>query len=226
MRKKIISFCLVTAVAATLCACTANGGNTIIEDLETTVEETTASATETVTEEKTEESTEEVTTEQEVSTELEPTIRALFDENFYVITQVYYLGCLPIKGEYVDGTDVYEVDCDKFPTYQAFEDYIKSVYAEPTAIMLLNDYPFEGQQMYLDVDGKLYIDMTKIGGKGYYVDWSNYTVEIKDVTDSTCNFVLHASVEYPAEEPTPEPYDVEGSMTLQNGSWVLDTVLY
>ena len=227
MRKKILGICLAATMAAMLCSC-GSKDNTVSMSTEadTTTEQASTEEVTEATEETTEEAEETTESTAEVQVDLESTIRALIEENTYCMMDVFMLNNLPIKGEPQDGVYVYEVDDAKFPTYQAFEDYIKSVYVNTEAVRLLNDYPQEAEPLYIDVDGKLYIDTLKSGGVGYYVSWDDYTVEIKASTDTTCNFVIHTVITEPGDEPVEEAYDVEGSMTLENGVWLLDKMLY
>lgn len=137
---------------------------------------------------------------------------------------IFSLGTLPIEGDFDPSQNIYPVKTDRFKDYAAFETYIRSIYTKEWADTLLNNYPYEGVQKYLNKDGKLYVDMNYDAGKGYYVDWSEYTVEIVSQTETKCDFKLTAQIEEPAAEPVKTDYVVEGSAYLENGTWLFDKI--
>lgn len=152
-------------------------------------------------------------------------IRALMTENLNCMLNIFVLNHLPIQGDFVDGQSIYPVNTDKFATFAEFEAYVRSVYTKETADLYLYNFPYEGEPMYFEKDGLLYIDMNKVGGKGYYVDWSDYTVTINSCKNGVCSFTLNAQVEWPAEQPKAEDYPVEGKAVLENGAWLLTEML-
>ena len=66
----------------------------------------------------------------------------------------------------------------------------------------------EGVQKYYDQDGMLYLDINYDGAKGYYVDWSGFTLTIDSTEGNQCAFTVTATVEWPADVPQKEPYSV------------------
>lgn len=149
----------------------------------------------------------------------EDEIRSLMKENLNCMYNIFCLGMLPAQGEAVEN-NVYLVDPSYFKDYASFESYVRSIYCEKTADMYLNNYPYEGVKKYENRDGMLYENRDYDGGKGYYVDWSEYTVTIDSVSDTECTFTMVASVEWPAEHPVKEPYEVKGKAVYENGKWL------
>ena len=152
-------------------------------------------------------------------------IRALVDENINCITNIFEQGALPTQGKPLKD-HIYQVDGSKYKSYAEFEAYILSVYCSKTANMLLKNYPSKGDPKYLNIDGKLCINMDKVGGRGYYVDWTEYKVKITKSEDETCEFTLTASIEGPSETPTKEEYTVDSSAVYENGHWLLKAVIH
>ena len=162
-----------------------------------------------------------VSTISENNTALEETrIRLLADESINCMINIFELSSLTTQGEPIKD-NIYQVDESKFKDYAAFENYIRSLYYKTEADRLLNDCHYENDPKYLNIDGKLCINMNQAGAKGYYVDWKNYEVKITNSDDTTCDFTLIATVEWPSENPTKESYTVNASAVYENGNWLL-----
>lgn len=155
----------------------------------------------------------------------ESDIRALMKENLRCMNEIFVLGTLPHVGEPIQGEYIYQVNPSSFENYAAFEAYVRSVYSTKTADMYLKDYPTKGDPLYLNIDGKLCVNTIKGGAKGYYVDWSNYTVNINSCENGQCAFTLNAKVAYPAEKEIWEIYTVQGNAVYENGRWLLTSML-
>ncbi len=155
----------------------------------------------------------------------------LVEKNFDCMTKIFVLGSLPCEGIGADGEEINwedensyirKVTDSRFPDYESFSEYVHSVYSESTADMLLNNYPFEGEPKYLDKDGELYIDLSKDGGRGYYVNWQNRTISIVEQNEDTCSFNIETTIEEPADEPVEKPYTINCTAVYENGIWVLE----
>lgn len=160
------------------------------------------------------------------NTVTEAELRNLIDNNIYCMFNVFDLGTLPTTGEPVDGTNLYQVDTDIFKNYSEFEEYVRSIYSKDWADTLLYNYPYEGVRLYSEVDGKLYVDMTYAGAKGYYVDWNDYSVQIDTVKAGICEFTIKTSVEWPADNPVKEDYILNETAVYENGGWRLTRIIY
>lgn len=147
-------------------------------------------------------------------------IRTLADQSIYCMQHVIGLSALPTQGVPIRD-NIYQVDESKFKDYAAFEKYIRSIYCKTEADRLLYNTPYEGQPEYLNIDGKLCVNMDRVGAKGYYVDWSKYEIKITNSSAAACEFTLTAAVEWPAENPKKESYPVKASAVYENGKWVL-----
>lgn len=155
----------------------------------------------------------------------------LVEKNFDCMTKIFVLGSLPCEDIGDNGLEINwedensyirKVTDSRFPDYESFSEYVHSVYTESTADMLLNNYPFEGEPKYLDKDGELYIDLSKDGGKGYYVNWQNRTISIVEQNEDTCSFNIETTIEEPADEPVEKPYTINCKAVYENGRWVLE----
>lgn len=190
--------------------------NTTEADTETTIE----AASETTTETEAEEGAANID---------EETMKKLMDENLYCNSSIFGLGTLmPAGGSFEPETMgwVVQVDTSLFADWASFEEYVRSVYCEKTADMYLYDYPYEGDAKYINKDGLLYVNMMYDGGRGYYVDWSDYEIEVTDESPERVMFKAKATVEWPADEPVKEPYEAEGAFVFENGKWVLEDSVF
>lgn len=240
--KRIGAIAAMTAVL--ICGC-----STPVEDGEVTVltpETLTSQLTEisndeqTTTEASSEaaaESAAETTTEAVVETSAEETqaqtaefdeaiIRNLVDENTYCLRNLYGATSLYPVGDPVQDDHIYKADTDRFADYAEFESYIRSVFCTKEAERLLFNSPYEGQPMYLNIDGMLCVDTYLAGAKGYYVDWSDYRVEIVSADDSRCEFIVTGQIEEPAEIPVKEDYPVNAAAVYENGGWRLEKLIF
>ncbi len=152
-------------------------------------------------------------------------IKELVESNLNCMYNIFVLSSLPVQGEPLYD-NVYQVDESKFSSYSAFESYVRNTYEKDEADRLLYNYPEEGRAKYLDKDGKLCVDMDLDSGKGYYVDWRNYTFEKISASPDRCDFILHALVEEPADKPVAEEYDVTVTVLYQDGKWLLEKMFY
>ena len=155
-------------------------------------------------------------------------LEQLVSDNFYCMKYVFVLGTLPYEELTctVGEDSLRKVTSEKFPDYKSLEDYTRSVYCKDEADRLLYNYPYDGVQKYIDRDGELYTDINYDGGKGYYVDTENYNVVITDDSkDGECLFTVETTIEEPAENPTKEAYNIEGTAVYENGNWVLKSMI-
>ncbi len=156
----------------------------------------------------------------------EAQLRNLTYQNFYCLTHIFEVGSLPTVGEPIKD-NLYQVNTDEFADYEAFKNYICSIYSKEEADVLLNNFPYENAQKYVDYEGKLCLDRNYEGGKGYYVDWNNnYSIEIVSQDSNKCDFKVLTTVTWPAENPTPEDYTINATAVFEDGSWKLTSMLY
>lgn len=150
-------------------------------------------------------------------------LRRLVDDNFYCMERVLGLGFLPYGGDPVAEDHIYRVQSDRFTTYAQLREYLLTVYTEEETEKLLDH---GGYPPYLDVDGYLCIDMHHTGGKGYYVDWTNYELTLDSMDGVECRFTVTGVIEEPAEEPVKEPYSAAATAVYENGRWVLAAMIW
>lgn len=198
--KKITSLVLVGAMAFALYACgnakdgkeTENGGNKSTTQIEIKSNEFT-----------------------------ENILKELVANNLHCMEDIFELKSLKYQEVAKEGTTLCLVDSTEFKDYAAFENYVRSVYCKVEADRLLNSYPQEGKPKYVNVDGKLYFDTARMTGKGYYVNWDNYTYTIDSNTADKCEFTLKAKETIIGEKNTQVDYEVKVTAILENGKWVL-----
>ncbi len=172
----------------------------------------------------------EVATVQNDTTQLgfsEDKLRELIDENIYCNLNVFGLNYLPRGGEPLEyeGRTLYQVDSNVFADYKAFDEYVHSVYCDETAEIFLAPEG-DAKARYVNVNGGLFVDINGEGGKGYFVDWQDYSVKIKSQTDTRCDFTVMAKVTWPGDVAVPEDYPVDGVAIFEDGYWVLEKMIY
>lgn len=163
----------------------------------------------------------------EPAASMEETVRTLFDAHLDCMLHVMELSELPYEQPSEMPQDgLVPVTDARFPTYAAFEDYLRGIYSEQLADFYLHDFPYEGDTKYVNVDGALYLNLWLCGGKGYYVDWSDYAVTILSESETACDFTVTASETLPAENPAPQEYTVTGRLVKESAGWRMDTRVY
>lgn len=203
--KKITSLVLVGAMAFAFCACgnandskkSENGENTSVTQIET----------------KSNEFTEDI-------------LKGLVKENLHCMLDIFELKALKHEEVAKEGTTFCLVDSTEFKDYADFENYVRSVYCKTEADRLLTSFPLEGKPKYVNVDGKLYFDTARMTGKGYYVNWDNYTFTIDSKTEDKCEFTLKAKETIIGEQNTKVDYEVKVTAILENGKWVLTKMFH
>ena len=155
----------------------------------------------------------------------ESTLKAFLEENDKCMRKIFAMSSLPHIDEEVE-PNIYIVDKTYFKSYEDFESYVRSVYCKETADRLLYDYPYEGNPKYINIDGELCVNTALDGSKGYYVDWTDCKVAIKDSDGKQCTFSVTGQKKEPADNPTKEDYTVESKAVFENGKWLLGEMIY
>ena len=86
--------------------------------------------------------------------------------------------------------------------------------------------PMRATQSISIQTGELCVNTALDGSKGYYVDWTDCKVAIKDSDGKQCTFSVTGQKEEPAENPTKEDYTVESKAVFENGKWLLGEMIY
>ncbi len=157
----------------------------------------------------------------------ERTLREMIDRNLTCVLNVFELTYLYYdRQSQPTAGGLYRVSDPRFTDYAELDEFVRKTYVKETADRLLLEERSPGHTLYVNVDGALYIDPAAIGGKGYYVDWSGYSITITEQTAERCAFKVTAPVTYPGDHPVPETYEKEGEAVLQGGVWLLKDAIY
>lgn len=216
---KMITSAVLAAMLLSGCDAQSGTITTITAPASETEGEASAIVSETAEETSVEAETEAAAAEE--TSGMEETISELFERNIICSVYAFGSGGLAWGGEPVSGDNIYKVSDERFSSYSDFESFIRSTYCKDTADMLLYNYPYEGTQLYVDVDGMLCIDSNLSGSKGYYVDWTDTKITIDSLTDDRCEFTAAGSITEPADVPVAEEYKVSCTAVYENGSWLL-----
>lgn len=220
---KMITSAVLAAMLLSGCGAQSGTITTITAPASETEGEASAIVSETAEETSVEAETEAAAAEE--TSEMEETISELFARN--IVCSVYAFGSADLAwgGEPVSGDNIYKVTDDRFSSYSDLESLVRNTYCKATADMLLYDFPYEGTQLYVDVDGMLCINADYAGGKGYYVDWTDTKIIIDSLTADRCEFTAVGSITEPADEPIAEEYRVSGAAVYEDGKWLLEYLM-
>ena len=205
-------FVILFAAALLLCSCANPGGSSSApEDLSAAQTEEQTSAEESAVYTKS-------VFEPVKGKIAEPELRRLFDGNLDCVFNIFD-NLLPHESE-----PVYDTFCyvnNRFSTYAELEEYVNGIYCAETAKKLL-EYNHNGRRRYFDYNGRLCVDLATAGGRGYYVDWSDYKITVEILNETECYFTVSATVTYPADEPKAEPYGALVHAVCEDGVWKLE----
>lgn len=165
-----------------------------------------------------------VETEEQTPVLNENDLETLFDRNLNCVLNVFYLGNLQYEQEGENG--LHRVNDPRFGSFVELENYVRETYVTEVAERLLYEERVPGHTLYVNRGGELYIDETVLGGVGYYVDWSRYTITVESMTDTSCTFTVTASITEPGDNVSPQPYVKNVTAVVENGAWVLSDVVY
>ena len=145
----------------------------------------------------------------------------LFEENLQCVQNILVLGALPHNATPVKDGHIYPVTNTRYHNYQELQNYLHTVYTVSETARLLEG---NGNPLYVDVDGVLCVDVHRIGGKEYTVDWKDYTLVIDSHNDTVCRFTVTGRK--PTLDGQTEPYAISGTAIYENGRLVLEKILY
>lgn len=139
----------------------------------------------------------------------------LIERNKTIFYEIYGLAMLSLKtpDSGAGSETIFPVNDERFTTFAELEGYIRNTYVKTQADALL------GNGRYLDKNGKLYGDLSKDAGMGYYVDWNSYTMEMTDISDKTAVLKIHTVDNSPAGK---ENITLTVNLVKEGDSWLLE----
>jgi len=139
----------------------------------------------------------------------------LIDTNKEVFYDIFGLSMLQldVPEKRPENQWIFPVKDKRFTTYSELDNYIRNTYIKSQADILM------GNGRYLNKDGKLYGDMSKDGGVGYYVDWNNYHYEISDISQTSATITIYTIDDSPAGK---KDITIKVKMQKENGLWLLE----
>jgi len=202
--KKILAFAILGALCLTLCGCL---------DKYTTKKNESSLSNTSSNESKT-----------EITEELKDEIEDLVEDNEECLMKIYSV--LPLDYEYEDIDGYHLVNDDDYKTFEDLKKFTESVYVNDVAEELLNKKDYEGNPIYKDIGGRLYVNVKGFGGRGYNVDWDDAEIEILNVSENECKFKVIAKSTEPGENVAPTPYEVTSKAVMENGKWKLSEMIH
>ena len=145
--------------------------------------------------------------------------KELFDRNIRV-HEVFNLSKLDYEEEPVDGTFC-PVKDTRFKTFADLDEYVRATFVKDVADSLLIE-----RGLYKDINGVFCIDISKLEGRGYYVSWVDYDLEIVKGDKNTCEFTVTGSIEEPSNDPQREPYKKTAKAKNVDGTWLLQELVF
>ena len=143
----------------------------------------------------------------------------LIEANKDVFYNIFGLAMLPLElPENITGEEtLFPVKDNRFRTFTDLDNYIRGIYVKSEADALM------GSGVYIDKDGSLYGDMSKAAGMGYYVDWSNYSFYVDEITEKSATINIYVTDDSPAGK---EEKTIEVKMLKENDLWLLERMFY
>jgi len=139
----------------------------------------------------------------------------LIEANKDVFCNIFGLAMLPLElPENISGEQsLYPVKDNRFLTFSNLDNYIRGIYVKSEADALMNN------GRYIDKNGKLYGNINKDAGMGYYIDLNNYRFEVNDISENSATITIHVVDYSPAgrEEKT-----IKVNMQKENNRWLLE----
>lgn len=151
----------------------------------------------------------------ELENELITYAARLIDANNEVFTGIFGLSMLvlDIPESMPENEWVYPVKDDRFATYADLDSFIRNIYVESEADSLM------GNGRYINKDGKLYGDMSKDAGMGYYVDWNNYSFKISEISPESALLTINTTDNSPAGT---QDITINVKMIKAQNGWLLE----
>jgi hypothetical protein len=139
----------------------------------------------------------------------------LIEANKEVFYNIFGLSMLPLEMPEIISEDqsIFPVKDNRFTTFSDLDNYIRGIYVKEEADALM------GTERYIEKDGKLYGDIYKDAGMGYYVDWNNYRYELNDISETEATIKIYTVDDSPAGR---EEITIEVKMLKENDSWLLE----
>jgi hypothetical protein len=134
-----------------------------------------------------------------------------------VLHEITPLKMLPMDKENPVDEYFFPVVDERFNTLEDLKNYLGGIYSKDAVEEILKD------ERYQDMDGKLYGDIRKDAGGGYYVDFDHYTFEMIDQTGTTATLKIFTKDRSPEGET-----DITFSPILikENNNWLLQEMIY
>jgi hypothetical protein len=148
-------------------------------------------------------------------------LERLIEGNKKCVFKLFVFECLPFDSYEGGSNTLVQVHSDEFPTFMDLEQYVTSIYCDKESTRLL--YGNNGKALYLDVNGVLYMDVKMLGGMGYFVNWDDYGIEIRNLQADICDFDLITTEDYYGE--ISEKIFCFQAL-LENNTWKLKEMVY
>jgi len=143
----------------------------------------------------------------------------LIDRNKLAFFEIFGLSMLhmEIPDKRADEEVLFPVKDERFTTFFELDAYVRSTYIKSEADALLSN------GRYHNIEGKLYGDLSKDGGMGYYVNWNDYCYDIGDISETSATLNLFTVEDSPAGT---EDVGITVKMLKENGTWLLEKMFY
>ncbi len=163
-----------------------------------------------------------------INREIEKVACALIDHNVEAFSKIFYLDSLPFYDpESEDGSvllgGIFPVKSDIYKTFSDLEKFVHSTYINEECNMLLYNLRNNGP-LYLNQEGMIYVDSSKIGGVGYYKDWTNYKLDILNLTDNSADLKIYIKDQPPESEV--KEIEINVKMIKEEDVWLLEKMVY
>ncbi|MGE5544516.1 MAG: DUF3298 and DUF4163 domain-containing protein [Bacillota bacterium] len=107
----------------------------------------------------------------------------------------------------------------RFANYSELESFVRSTYVKKEADFLLNEHR---GGIYYNRGGKIFVDISKDGGMGYYINWNDYRYELTDIKADSAVLQIYTTEESPAGT---KEITLSGKLLKEDSSWLLEKMI-
>ncbi|SDG68180.1 DUF3298 and DUF4163 domain-containing protein [Desulfosporosinus hippei] len=142
----------------------------------------------------------------------------LLERNKEAFYEIFGLSMLPmdIPEKRGDNEVLFPVIDRRFVNYADFEQFVRGTYIRSEADLLLSN------GKYQNVEGKLYGDISKDAGLGYYVNWNDYSYVLETINETSAKLTIFTTDDSPAGKKN---MTITVGLQEVNGVWLLEKVV-
>lgn len=155
----------------------------------------------------------------QLESDLYDQVGKLIDRNKEAYFEIFGLSMLKmqIPANRTEDKVLFPVTDERFVSFADLEQFVRGTYVQRAADALL------GNGKYRDVNGKLYGDMSKATGMGYYVNWNDYSFNLEDITEKSAKLLIFTTDDSAVGQ---RDHTITVGVYKENDAWLLEKMVY